>query len=329
MAAFGLDIGSFQVKALQVEPTKEGFKLIHYAHQSLAGKDLAGVIKETVKTAGIKPGDEVNLALQESDVYTRIIQVPKLSEAELASSLPYEAEQYVPVPLDQVELYHQVLSDDNLEAKTMRVVLIAVTKERLNRLTALIDQAGLIPKSLETELFCLQRLFVDRGKTQLILHLGHNSSDMMIMDKGSCLFLYSLASGSLALTKVLMNELSLSEAQAEEYKKTYGLRTDLLEGKVALLLSPLIDAVIDQINKAIIFLNQQGFNKKLDQVVVTGGGAQLPGLTGYLVAKLNNEVVSGDPFTRFIKDEAFKKLIAGETNPQLSTVTGLALKGLI
>ena len=59
----------------------------------------------------------------------------------------------------------------------------------------------------------------------------------------------------------------------------------------------------------ILVHNQQGFNKKLDQVVVTGGGAQLPGLTSYLVAKLNTEVVSGDPFTRFVKDDAFKKLI--------------------
>lgn len=329
MAAFGLDIGSFQVKALQVEPTQTGFKLTHFAHQPLGTRDIATVIRETVKTAGIKPGAEVNLALPESDVYTRIITVPKLSPAELASSIPYEAEQYVPVALDQVELYHQVLTEDSEDSKTMRVVLIAITKERLGKLTTLIDQAGLIPKSLETELFCLQRLFLDRAKTQLILHLGHNTADMMIVDKGSCLFLHSLSGGSYSLTKTLINELSLTEAQAEEYKKTYGLRHDLLEGKVAQLLSPLLDAVVDQINKAVIYLNQQGFNKKLDQVVVTGGGAQLPGLTAYLVAKLNTEVVSGDPFVRFVKDEAFKKLIAGETNPQLSTVTGLALKGLI
>lgn len=327
---FGLDIGSVQIKALQVEPTREGIKLLHYAHEALAGRDQVAVIKQAVKASGIKNSAEVNVSLPESDVYTRIVEVPKLSATELASSIPYEAEQYVPVALSEVELYHQVLTEPEAEnQKTMRVLLIAVPKERLNQLTANLEQAGLIPRSLETELFTIQRLFVDRQKTQIILHLGNKTSDMMIMDKGSCLFLHSVASGSLALTKTLVAELSLTEVQAEEYKKTYGLHEGLLEGKVAKILKPMIDAVIDQINKSLIYLNQQGFNKKPDQVILSGGGALLPGLSGYLVKKLGAEVVVGDPFTKFIQDEAFKQLIAEEKNPQLATAVGLAVKGLI
>jgi len=330
-AFFGLDIGSSQVKVLEAEKANSGFRIKHYAavnHTEGSG-GLAVTVQKALKEAGIKAAAEVNLALPESDVYTRIIETPRLSETELASSIQYEAEQYVPVALSEVELYHQVLEEAGVdtEKKTMRVLLIAVPKERIKRLTQLLDQAGLIPKSLETELFSLKRVFTDLSKSQLLILFGHKSTDLMIMKKGSPLFLHSMGSGGMALTKNLVNELSLAEDQAEQYKRTYGLREDLLEGKVAKVLMPLIDEVVSQVNKAFVYIQQQGVKKLPEQLVMTGGGALLPGLSGYLVKKLNMEVVVGDPLQRFVKDEDFKKLITSETNPHLGAVVGLAVKG--
>jgi len=325
---FGLDIGSSQVKVLQAEKENHGFKLTHFAAVNHVGGEMAPTIQKALKAAGIKMAAEANLSLPESDVYTRIIETPVLSETELASSIQYEAEQYVPVALSEVELYHQVLDSSNGEAdkKTMRVLLIAVPKERIKKLTTLMDQAGLIPKSLETELFSLKRVYADEQKSQLLILFGHKTTDLMIMKKGSPLFLNSMSSGGMALTKAMMTELSLSAEQADQYKQTYGMREDLLEGKVAVVLTPLIDAVIDQVKKSFLYIQQQGYKKLPEQAVITGGGALLPGLSSYLVKKLNIEVVVGDPFVRFVKDENFKKLIASESNPQLSTVVGLAVK---
>ncbi len=328
---FGLDIGTAEIKALEAQKVSEGFKLKHFAAQQIEGKDPAEVIKAVVKEAGIKSTAEVNVALPESEVYTRIVTTPKLSETELASSIQYEAEQYVPVSLSEVELFHQVLETDDqrVNEKEMRVLLIAVTKERLKRLTDLLDKAQLIPKSLETELFSLKRVFADIGKTQLLLSLNHKTTDMMILDKGLPLFLHSMASGAMAMTKTLMTELNLSEEQAEQYKRTYGMREDLLEGKVSSLLSPLVSEVVSQANKALTYLKQQGFNKQPDQLVLTGGGALLPGLSAYLVKTINMEVVVGNPFRGFTSSEELKKLITAENNPQLAAVTGLAIKGLV
>jgi type IV pilus assembly protein PilM len=325
---FGLDIGSSQVKVLQVEKEKTGFKLSHFAAVTHGGGEMGATILKALKEAGIKAAAEVNLALPESDVYTRIIETPRLSETELASSIQYEAEQYVPVSLSEVELYHSLLGEVKVatEKKTMRVLLIAVPKERIKKLTQLMDQAGLIPKSLETELFSLKRIFSDEQKSQLLILFGHKTTDLMILEKGVPLFLHSHGSGGMALTKAMMNDLSLSADQAEQYKRTYGLRDDLLEGRVAKILKPLIDEVVDQIKKAFVYLQQQGHKKLPEQLVMAGGGALLPGLSGYLVEKLGLEVVVGDPFQRFVKDEAFKKLITADTNPHLATVVGLAVK---
>jgi len=331
MGFFGLDIGSAQVKVLQAEKEKTGFKLTHFSRVNLAGIEPVEAIRKAVKEAGIKGAAEVNLALPESDVYTRIVETPRLSETELASSIRYEAEQYVPVSLEEVDLFHQVLEDsgEGVDEKKMRVLLIAVPKVRLKKLTDMMDQAGLIPKSLETELFALKRIYSDESKVQLLVLFGHKTTDLMILHKGVPLFLHSMSTGGFAITKSLAGELSLSDDQAEQYKRTYGLRVDLLEGRVAKVISPLIDEVLNQINKAFVYVQQLGFKKLPEQMIMTGGGAVLPGLSSYLAGKLNLEVVAGDPFGKFVKDEDFKKKVGAGNNPQLSTVIGLAVKGWV
>ena len=327
---FGLDIGSTQVKVMQAFKNNQGLTVEKFALVETNPENQIMAIKQAMKEAGIKGTAEVNVALAESEVYSKIIDTPKLSETELASSIQYEAEQYIPVALAEVELFHEVLLiQEGVKEKMMKVLLIAVPKERIKSLLSLIDQAELIPKSLETELFSVKRLFSKEDKIQILLSCGYKTTDLMILSKGIPVFNYSVSVGGLALTKSLMNELSLPVDQAEEYKKTYGLRTDLLEGKVAKILTLVVDEIVSQINKAMMFLQQQGFNKPPEELVLVGGGALLPGLSAYLAAKLNLEVVVGDPFAKFIKNEAFKKLVIQESNPQLTTVTGLAVKGLI
>lgn len=327
---FGLDIGSTQVKVMQAGKNNQGLTVEKFALVETTPKNQAMAIKQAIKEAGIKGVAEVNLSLAESDVFTKIIDTPKLSETELASSIQYEAEQYIPVALSEVELFHEVLAiQEGKDEKMMKVLLIAVPKERINSLLSLVDQAGLIPRSLETELFSVKRLFNKEDKVQILVSCGYKTTDLMILSKGIPVFNYSVNVGGLALTKSLMNELNLPADQAEEYKKTYGMRTDLLEGKVAKILTLVVDEIVSQINKAILFLQQQNFNKPPEELVLVGGGALLSGMSAYLAAKLNLEVMVGDPFAKFIKNETFKKIIVQESNPQLATVTGLAIKGLI
>lgn len=326
-SVFGLDLGSSQIKVCQAEKSGTGYKLRHLAVESIFNQTEAEAIKNVVKAAGIKSASEVNLALPESEVYTRIVDVPKLTPTELNSAIAYEAEQYIPVSLEEVELFHQILPvSDEIEAKTMPVLLIAVPKDRLNKATALLDSAGLIPHSLETELFALKRVLADPGRYQLLLLLSHKTTDMMVLVKGEPVFLHSIPGGGLALTRSLVSEMGLSEMQAEQYKHTYGLMPDMLEGKVAAVLKPLVLEWVNQIEKAYIYLTGRGYKKSPEQLVLAGGGALLPGLSSFLVTKLNTEVVIADPFKNFVKDDAFKKLVTAEANPQWAVAVGLAVK---
>lgn len=317
---FGLDLGSSQIKVCRAEKSGQGFKL-----KTLA---VASEVQAAVKQAGIKSNCEVNLALPESEVYTRIVDIPKLSETELNSAIQFEAEQYVPISLDEVELFHQILPGSDLDSKNMKVLLIAVAKDKLKKVTDLLDGAGLIPHNLETELFSLKRVLVEPNRFQLLLLLSHKTADMMVVFKGEPVLMHSLPGGGLALTRSLVAEMGLSEMQAEQYKHVYGLRSDLLEGKVAAVLTPLMNELVSQIEKTYVYLAGQGFKKTPEQIILAGGGALLPGLTGFLVEKLNTEVVVADPFKNFVKDETFHKLVTTEANPQWSVAVGLAVKGL-
>ncbi|MCX6816495.1 MAG: type IV pilus assembly protein PilM [Candidatus Beckwithbacteria bacterium] len=325
---FGLDIGSNQVKVLQAEKVSQGFRVARMAAVPLKADGLTEAIKTAIKEAKIKASSEVNVALAESEVFTRIIEAPKLSEMELASSIRYEAEQYIPIALSEVELFHQILPIDEIKSdKSMKVLLIAVPKTRIQQLMQIFDQADLIPGGLETELFSLKRILGDEKKVQILTSFGYKTTDLMVLNHNIPSFTYSANVGGMALTKSLVNELSLSFEQAEEYKKTYGLREDLLEGKVAKILQPFIEEIIEQIKKAMIYLQQQGYNKPPNELILAGGGAMLAGLSGFLAAKLNIEVVIADPFKNFLHDEDFKKKFPYENSSQWATVTGLALKG--
>lgn len=328
---FGLDIGSAQIKVMQVAKEAGKLKLLHFGAANYSQNQLAEAVKKTIKDAGIKSSAEVHLALKESDVYSRIIETPKLSEAELASSIQFEAEQYIPTDLSEVDLSYQVIDEGeaNLgDKKTMKVLLIATPKEKLTQAMNLVDQVGLIPASIETELFSLKRLFGKPKKIQLIMLFGHKTTDMIILNNEVPQFVYSMPTGGLAMTRVLASELQLAEDQAEQYKRTYGLLTDQLEGKVANLLAPLVDEMVKEINKAFVFVQQQG-QRVPEQLILAGGGAMLPGLSGYLVQKLNMEVLIGDPWENFIKDEQLTAATAGVGISQLAIVTGLAIKGLV
>ena len=327
-SVFGLDIGSSQIKVCEAQKSGQGFKLKALAAATVIGETEAVSVQKCVKLAGIKSGAEVNLALPESDVYTRIVNIPKLSETELNSAIQYEAEQYIPVALDEVELFHQILTDsESLDTKMMNILLVAVPKEKLKKITGLIDGAGLIPHNLETELFSLKRILAEVDRYQLIVLLSQKTTDIMAVYHQKPLLMHSLPGGGMSLTRSLVAEMSLSEMQAEQYKQAYGLRPDILEGKVAAVLTPLMSELVTQINKAYAYLSEQGYKKTPEQIVLAGGGALLPGLTNFLVEKLNTEVVVADPFKHFVKDDTFKRLVKTEANPQWSVAAGLAIKG--
>jgi type IV pilus assembly protein PilM len=334
-AHFGLDIGSYSIKVIQAEKKDKRWRLITYGEtrtpvninsQAEADKQaIADAIKKLVKEAKIKT-ENVALSLPERAVYTQVINLPQLSETEIRSAINFEAEQYIPVPLGEVEVEYLVLSTSpkKTREKRMEVLLIAAQKQIMEQRVNLVETAGLTPIILETEVLSLIRLInlVFRERC-LVLNLGYSSSSVFIIHNQKLELVRSINTGGEALTRAVSRELNMAYLQAEQYKTAYGLDDSVLEGKIGKVLLTTFNVILTEVNKALGFFRQKNPRSMISTLLVTGGGALMTGVNSYLAQSLNLQVMTLDPFKVFLRNEKVDK-IKGKT--RFSNAIGLAIR---
>lgn len=334
----GLDIGSANIKAVEVAKEGKGIKVVNAAlfptppraflsEAEVDQEELARTIKTLLRDAGIK-NRESYVSLLESQVISRIIETPRLSDKELAQSLRWEAEQYIPLPLDEVNMDFVVLQKSEKEEK-MKVLLIAAPLTLIEKYLKIIGLAGLEIRALETEGLALFRLssFAAETGNILLVNLGANSSSFYLI-KGQILVLARLVgSGGSLLSRALVSDLNLPLERAEEYKKTYGLDSSQMEGKIVSTLQPLIDNLVTEISQSLAFFKEKYPEEIISRIVLTGGGSLLPGFSSYLQEKLGLEVVLGNPWENFLLEEKVASQFSGQET-LFSVATGMAVRDI-
>jgi len=334
---FGLDIGRSFIKLVQVE-VKGSKKVLVAASvvptpdggiQSESPVDLNKVseaVKSCVSAAKIE-SDKCAVSLIESQVVSRLIQLPALTDKELASAINWEAEQYIPLPIKDVILQYKVINKNEASGgeTKMDVLLIAAPKRVVQKYITVVKDAGLSPEALETESAALTRsLTKPTDPPTIIVSMGALSTELVLAQNGNVLFTRSIATGGVNLTKAIIAEFNLPQKQAEEYKQTYGILEDKLSGKVASVLKPILDIIITEILKAVEYARSHAKNSQVMRVVICGGGAFLPGLSEFLVERTSLEVSLGDPWVDFVKEGLITQL--SDQGSIYSVATGLALR---
>jgi type IV pilus assembly protein PilM len=239
--------------------------------------------------------------LPEALAYTSIVAMPYLSDAELASSIHWEAEQHIPVPLDEVELEYEVLHKPKKGAvgEKMQIMLVAAKKDVIQRVSTLFSEAGLELVHMETSLLaCLKGVTSTLLQDQAvaILNMGALSTDVMIVESGKPVLTYTIQTGGLVLTRAIQQGLGLSGQQAEEYKRAYGFDAAQLEGKVKQSMDPVMSILVGEIRKALQYYQSSKTNANIRSILLTGGGSYLPGLSAYFTETLSAEVSVVNPF---------------------------------
>ncbi|MBI4038616.1 type IV pilus assembly protein PilM [Candidatus Daviesbacteria bacterium] len=339
----GLDIGFSSIKVVALTKVKEQFKLVSLGSipspqpgiVSDADVDLevlANTIKKLFQAAGIEQ-KEVIAALPESKVFTRIIyDLPYLTDAELSSAIRYAAEEFIPMPLSDVNLNWQILfrSDGDKKGKDAKtvVLVIASPKNVITKYVKLLNLTGLHPKALETEIIAVTRSLVGSNPyspSTLITQLGATTTDFAIVSKGLIWLTRSISTGGMALTRSLAQHFNFEINQAEEYKKVYGLTEDQLEGKVFEALKPTVDIIISEYRRVIQAFETKFPQNPIKRIVLSGGGAKMPGLVRYLANNLGLEVQEADPWYAITKDKSLTSKLAQDA-PTFSVAVGLALR---
>ncbi|MEK7188765.1 MAG: type IV pilus assembly protein PilM [Patescibacteria group bacterium] len=333
----GLDIGSKTIKVVELTKDKDKFTLrsagvvgytggeVEYLISDKEFANLSDLIRKLFNDAKIRPKD-IALSLPESQVYTRQIKFPLLTDNEIISAVRWEAEQYIPIPLNEAIVQHVVLERrENINPPEVLVLLVAAPRSLVEKYLKIVSGAGLNLVFAETELLALTRSLGQPNQTVLIMDFGARSTDIAISKSGSLIFSRSIPTAGEAFTRAVAKALGVGVQQAEEYKKAYGLSTKQ-ESKVREAIDPIFRIVTDEIKKAIQFYTSEEKNPSgppPSSLILSGGTAGLPESIPYLSKVLGLEVVIGNPFAKISLDPTTMKSLIPYA-PLYSIAVGLA-----
>lgn len=333
----GLDIGTRTIKIVELEKSGAGYSLLASGIVAVSGmttdklqddKEIASigqVIRKLHKEAGVSSKD-VAISLPEPLVFTRTIKFPLLTDNEISSAVKWEAEQYIPIPINEAIIQHTVLErNEKASPPEVVVLLVAAPRTVVDKYIKLTQAAGLNPVAVETELMSLTRALAPVDRTILLIDFGAGSTDIAIARNGLLSFSRSIPMAGEAFTRAVSQGLGVSAAQAEEYKKAYGLTANRLEGKIRAALDPVLNMVADEIKKAINYYQTEEKGEAPSGIIISGGTSGMPEMISMLTKKIGIEVLIANPFAKVSIDQPTLQKLAPYA-PLYAVSVGLALR---
>ncbi|HSX14519.1 MAG TPA: type IV pilus assembly protein PilM [Candidatus Saccharimonadales bacterium] len=301
---FGLDIGETAIRIVQLRRSGSKPSLVSYGDAPLSvgavrsdstadvgklGQAVAQLVKDLRLTT-----KNVVAGLPASKVFASIITTPKLSEAELAKAIPLQADQYIPMPIDQVKVDWSVLGPGVTENE-LEVLLVAAPKTITDKYLRILETAGLEVMALEINSTALYRALVPpTSPAVLVLDMGSIASDLAIIHEHSPRLIRSISVGGQTLVKAASQSLGLDDAQAEQFVHKFGLTQTKLEGQVFKAIKPSLDILIEEVQKSIKFFTGRYPQAKLEKLVLTGGTSSLLELPTYIATAIGLPVEIGN-----------------------------------
>ena len=352
--AFGLDISDLSVKVAQLEKKQRGFHLSSFGNVKLEPGIIEGgeIKKEEQLVMAIQKalkqvqGKKIHTryvaaTLPEEKAFVQVVQLPQMTRRDLESAIRFQAESYVPYPVDTVYIDFSVIAPFRSYTDHLDVLMASLPKNIVDSYVSVLEKAGLVPSVLEIDAIALARAVVEKEISPvplLIVHIGSARTKVSIFSGYSVRFTTSLALCAQQFTEAVARSLHIDEEKAEEFKQQYGLFTpeDALGQEVFQAMIPVATNFVEQIRTYLEYyethLPHQHLakaQKKIVKIVLCGGGANLKGFPEFLMRALKIEVAVGNPWINILSPHA-KELppISLQESLGYSTVLGLALRGV-
>jgi len=339
MNSFGLDIGATSMKLVSLQKGRGGMVLKSclmtvtpakglFSESSFDQEAMAQAIQRLVVDAKITTKN-VNLALPENQVFTKVIEMPELSDKELSSAIYWEAEQHIPAPLDTMALDYKVVrrNSGNEVSPKMQVLLVGAPKVLVHRYQQIIEIAGLSINAIETEIISVVRALIPSNNNSVlfIVNIGALSTSIAIVQNGTIIFTYAIPLGGAAMDRAIASNFGFTPAQAEEYKKTYGINDQSLGGKLSMALQPVLMSMLTEVKKALAYyVDKYKNDAPIAQMILTGGGSLLPGIDLFFVKNTSIETVLGNPWKINTINGITPDIL--DQGPRFSVAVGLAMR---
>ncbi len=338
----GLDISSTAVKLLELSRSGSRYRVETYAVEplppnSVVEKNITDVeaVGEAIRRAHKRCGARTRhsaVAVSGSSVITKIIAMPAgLSDSELETQIEFEADQYVPYPLDEVNLDFEVIGPTEKNPETVDVLLAACRSENVDMRTAAIETGGLETDIMDVESFASENAFAlladqlpDQGvgKTIAVIDVGATMTTLNVMHDLKSIYTRDTVFGGKQLTEEIMRRYGLSYEEAGMAKRQGGLP----ENYVTDVLEPFKEAMAQQASRSLQFFYSSSPHNKVDHVVLAGGSASIPGVDELIQERLGVETSIANPFASMSLSARVKPQSLSNDAPSLLVACGLALR---
>lgn len=341
----GLDIGSGAIKLVQLEKIGKEYHLQKLGLRILdpelivdgtimdAGR-VVTAIKELLEEQSIK-SKEVAFSVSGHSVIVKKILLPTMTEEELEESIKWEAEQYIPFDINDVNIdFHVLETPEKQDLKDqMEVLLVAVKKEKLTEYTTLVMEAGLQPVIVDVDAFTLENMFginyeIREDETTALVNLGAGVMNINIIKGGIFAFTRDISIGGNRYSETIQREFSVNYEQAENAKK--GIAVDGIEQEALLNICDLLnDKIASEIIRSFDYFRTTSTNENIDQILISGGGSKVSNLITQLSEKSGVPVEAANPFRKIVvPDTLFDPDFVKEMAPLASVGVGLALRSV-
>jgi type IV pilus assembly protein PilM len=340
----GIDIGTTSIKLVEVGKRGEILTLENYALLEtkdylsrgnaaiqtsalrISERDVSQLLTKMIKETNLKTKNAI-VSIPIYNAFFVTIDMPTLSPNEAATALKFQVKQYVPLPIDQVNIeWVKMDSFQNERGQDMsRYLIVAVPIATINTLKRIFDGVGITLRALEVEhQSFIRALLSPTDPIVQVVDIGGESTGIYIVEDGIAKRSTQIDSGGSSLTKSLARSLDISPLRAEDLKKRKGLVGSGGEYEISQALYPFLDVIFNECARIRTEFERTS-RKKVSEIVLVGGGANLSGIDGYVKETTGLPVKTTDAFRRFVIPSEIES-IRKQVGRTFASASGLALR---
>lgn len=342
---FGLDIGSSSLKLAEIRRTGKGYQLVS---AGMAGLPPDAIVEGAIMNASAlveairslldthKPRTRnVATSVSGHSVIIKKISLPAMSREELVQSIQWEAEQYIPFNIHDVNLDYQIipLPAGSKEEATdqMNVLLVAAKKDLVEDYAALLREAGLRPVIIDVDSFAVENMYEANYETEedevvAIFNMGASVTNINVFKSGISLFTRDIHFGGNQFNEEIQKEMNLGYEEAEKLKLGVPGR-EAPGAEIQEILGHVTEALLNEIQRSLEFFAATSGEQRIHKVVLCGGCSCLPGLADKTEDRLGIPVELADPFRKVIVDTSrWKPEYLRGISPFMGVSMGLAIR---
>jgi type IV pilus assembly protein PilM len=339
----GLDIGSSAVKAIELKQSGKGYRVSAIGVESVPpdsivdgaiidGGAVADAVRRLFTNKKFKAKDVV-ASLSGNSVIVKKITLPAMTEAELSESIYWEAEQYIPFDIQDVNLDYEILESGTGHDTqgSMDVLLVAAKKDKIADYTNVITQAGKTAVIVDVDAFALQNAYeanygFEPSAVVAILNAGASAININILAGAQSVFTRDVSMGGNAFTEAVQKELDLPYESAEQLKKGHDVDGASFEDARAVL-KAMTDNVLLEVEKTFDFFKATAASDRIDRIMLCGGASRVEGFADALRERFGTEVEQFDPFRQVTIDpKVLGNVSMDDAAPLAAVALGLALR---